>query len=120
MASKVDMELKKAFVELQGKQLETSQKIKLHDIQIESLKRNKQHATFTEREINTLEDGTKTYESVGRMFLLTPLPDVKEHLQIKQTAAEEKIKVLESNKTYLEGSLVEATNALRELVQQKR
>ncbi|XP_019866486.1 prefoldin subunit 1 [Aethina tumida] len=120
MATKVDMELKKAFTELQEKQIETSQKIKLHDLQIEGLKRNKKHASFTEREINALEEGTRTYEAVGRMFVLTPMADIKENLQKKQAAAEEKIKVLEGNKSYLENSLLEATNSLRELVQQKR
>lgn len=54
------------------------------------------------------------------MFVLTPMADIKENLQKKQAAAEEKIKVLEGNKSYLENSLLEATNSLRELVQQKR
>lgn len=72
------------------------------------------------REISSLEEGTKTYESVGRMFVLTPITQVKENLQKKQTQSEEKIKVLVNNKTYLENSLKDATNSLRELVQQKK
>lgn len=72
------------------------------------------------REINTLNQDTKTYESVGRMFLYTPVDKVKENLKIKQNGAEEKIKLLENNKTYLENSLKEATNSLRELVQAKK
>ncbi|XP_018572127.1 prefoldin subunit 1 [Anoplophora glabripennis] len=118
--SKVDMELKKAFTELQEKQLETTQKLRLADMQIENLKRSKQHATITEREINALDEGTKTYESVGRMFLLTPVENVKENLKAKQNTAEEKIKVLENSKTYLENSLKEAADSLRELVQTKK
>lgn len=54
------------------------------------------------------------------MFLLTPLNNVKENLQKKQNAAEEKIKVLEDKKTYLENNLREAADSLRELVQQKK
>ncbi|EFA01203.1 prefoldin subunit 1 [Tribolium castaneum] len=118
--SKVDMELKKAFAELQEKQIDTAQKLRIADLQIETLKRNKQHASFTEREISSLEEGTKTYESVGRMFVMTPMTQVKENLQKKQAQAEEKIKVLVNNKTYLENSLKDATNSLRELVQQKK
>lgn len=75
---------------------------------------------FCFREINTLDQNTKTYESVGRMFLFTPGNKVKENLKTKQTNAEEKIKVLENNKSYLENSLKEATNSLRELVQTKK
>ncbi|RZC34256.1 Prefoldin 2 domain containing protein [Asbolus verrucosus] len=118
--SKVDLELKKAFTELQEKQIDTAQKLRIADLQIETLKRNKQHASFTEREISSLEEGTKTYESVGRMFVLTPIEQVKEGLQQKQAMSEEKIKVLINNKTYLENSLKDATNSLRELVQQKK
>lgn len=72
------------------------------------------------REINILDQDTKTYESVGRMFLFTPVGKVKENLKAKQNNAEEKIKLLENNKTYLENSLKEATNSLRELVQAKK
>ncbi|CAH1119843.1 unnamed protein product [Phaedon cochleariae] len=118
--AKVDMELKKAFTELQEKQIETAQKLRIADMQIENLKRNKQHASITEREINALEEGTRTYESVGRMFYLTPVEKVKENLGNKQKTAEEKIKVLESSKSYLENSLQEATKNLRELVQTKK
>ncbi|XP_045464781.1 prefoldin subunit 1 [Harmonia axyridis] len=118
--SKVDLELKKAFTELQEKQIETSQKLRLADIQIENLKKNKQHALFTESQISSLDANTKTYESVGRMFVATPVETIKNNLQKKQSFAEEKIKILENNKVYLENSLKEATNSLRELVNQKK
>nr|CAH7721379.1 unnamed protein product [Callosobruchus chinensis] len=60
------------------------------------------------------------YESVGRMFILTPANKVKENLKTKQTTADDKIKVQENNKLYLETSLKEAANNLRELVQHKK
>lgn len=72
------------------------------------------------REISTLNSDTKTYESVGRMFLLTPVDKVKENLKSRKSNAEEKIEVLEKNKEYLENSLKEATNSLRELIQAKK
>lgn len=72
------------------------------------------------REITSLDEGTKTYESIGRMFVLTGIDEVKENLKKKQAASEEKIKVLENNKVYLENSMKEATNSLRELIQHKK
>ena len=39
-----DMELKKDFMELQSKMVDTKQKLKMADLQIESLKRNITHA----------------------------------------------------------------------------
>lgn len=67
-----------------------------------------------------LDTDTKTYESVGRMFLLTPMNQVKEDLKKRQAEADEKIKDLENNKTYLEKSLKDAENNLREMVQQRK
>lgn len=68
----------------------------------------------------SLDSNTKTYDSVGRMFLLTPLDEIKEMLRVKQAAADEKIKTLENNKKYLERSLKDAENNLREMVQQRK
>ncbi|XP_050818837.1 prefoldin subunit 1 isoform X1 [Gopherus flavomarginatus] len=67
MAAPVDLELKKAFTELQAKVIDTQQKVKLADIQIEQLNRTKKHAHLTDTEIMTLVDETRMYEGVGRM-----------------------------------------------------
>lgn len=72
------------------------------------------------REITSLDSKTKTYESVGRMFLLADMSEVKSNLKKRQQSADEKIKSLENNKNYLERSLKEAENNLREMVQQKK
>ena len=54
-----DMELKAAFAELQSKMIESKQKIKLHDLQIENLKRPSTHASLTDHEISLLPEQTK-------------------------------------------------------------
>lgn len=72
------------------------------------------------REISSLEPNTNTYESVGRMFVLTDIAEVKSNLKKRQNTADEKIKTLENNKNYLERSLKDAENNLREMVQQKK
>lgn len=75
---------------------------------------------YSFREISSLQSDTKTYESVGRMFILTPMDEVKENLKKRQNTADEKIKTLENSKSYLERSLKEAENNLREMVQQRK
>lgn len=72
------------------------------------------------REISTLDGNTRTYESVGRMFILTPMDEVKKNLKKRQETADEKIKALENNKSYLERSLKESENNIREMVQQRK
>ncbi|KAK5642041.1 hypothetical protein RI129_008208 [Pyrocoelia pectoralis] len=118
--AKVDLELKKAFTELQQKAIETAQQLKLADLQIENLKRNKQHAALTEREISDLDPTTNTYDSIGRMFMLAPLNEIKKNLKKKQETADEKINTLKNNKAYLERSLKDSENNLREMVQQRK
>lgn len=56
-----------AFTELQVKMIDTQQKVKLADLQIEQLTRVQKHAKLTHAEITTLPDNTRLYEGVGRM-----------------------------------------------------
>ncbi|GFG37615.1 hypothetical protein Cfor_12694 [Coptotermes formosanus] len=120
MAKTVDLELKKAFAELHQKLTDTTHKMKLADEEISCLKMSMHHARLTDSEITRLDPGTKVYESVGRMFLLTDIPNVRNSLQNKLQNCAEKIKVLENNKSYLERSQKDSENNIREMIQQRR
>ncbi|XP_024915838.1 prefoldin subunit 1 isoform X2 [Cynoglossus semilaevis] len=95
MAAPVDLELKKAFSELQVKMIDRQQKVKLSDLQIDQLNRVHKHAKLTHAEIATLPDNTRLYEGVGRMFILQPMEVINNQLMDKQKTADEKIKELE-------------------------
>ncbi|XP_073429814.1 prefoldin subunit 1 isoform X2 [Dendrobates tinctorius] len=95
MASAMDLELKKAFTELQAKVLDTQQKVKLADLQIEQLNRTKKHAHLTDTEIKNLPDETPMYEGVGRMFVLQPKEKISCQLLNKQKIADDKIAEIE-------------------------
>uniref|UniRef100_G1NZD7 Prefoldin subunit 1 n=1 Tax=Myotis lucifugus TaxID=59463 RepID=G1NZD7_MYOLU len=110
MAAPVDLELKKAFTELQAKVIDTQQKVKLADIQIEQLNRTKKHAHLTDTEIMTLVDETNMYEGVGRMFILQSKEVIHNQLLEKQKIAEEKIKELEFRKMYCENKTNKQAN----------
>ncbi len=75
--------------------VETSQKLKLADIQIDSLKRTITHAQLTDKEIGLLPAETRTYESLGRMFILRESTAVRENLNNKIKSCDDKIKTLE-------------------------
>ncbi|XP_043196003.1 prefoldin subunit 1-like isoform X3 [Amphibalanus amphitrite] len=119
-AKEPDMELKKAFLELQQKMQNTNQSIRLSDMQIATLKRQIDHATLTDREIQAMPDTTRVYDGVGRMFVLNNVPTVRKNLEKKQATNKEKIAKLEANKQYLEKSLKESENNLRELIKTKQ
>lgn len=75
--------------------VETSQKLKLADLQIETLKRSMTHAQLTDKEISQLPIDTRTYESVGRMFVLKDVTEARMNLGNKVKSCEEKVKTLE-------------------------
>lgn len=59
--------LLQAFSELQVKMIDTQQKVKLADLQIDQLTRVQKIAKLTHTEITMLPDNTRLYEGVGRM-----------------------------------------------------
>ncbi|XP_053989335.1 prefoldin subunit 1 [Hylaeus volcanicus] len=120
MAREPDEELRKAFSQLHEKMIDTTQKLKLADIQIEKLKRSKQRAELTVKEVSSYPVDTKTYEPVGRMFLLDDIDNIKTGLDKRMKAADEKVKTLENTKTYLQQNLKECENNIREMIQQRQ
>merc|ERR1712098_360225 len=109
-----------APVELEVKMIDTQQKVKLADLQIDQLTRVQKHAKLTLAEICTLPDNTPLYEGVGRMFILQSKEDINNLLTDKQKTVEEKIKELEQRKVYLERSVKEAEDNIREMLLSRR
>ncbi|NP_001013362.1 prefoldin subunit 1 [Danio rerio] len=120
MAAPVDLELKKAFAELQAKMVDTQQKVKLADLQIEQLSRVKKHANLTHGEITSLPESTRMFEGAGRMFILQSKGEISNQLLEKQKTADDKIKELEQKKTYLERSVKDAEDNIREMLMSRR
>lgn len=116
MATTFDQELRKAFQELQGKMIETTQRMKLAEGQIMQLRRNITHARLTDQELASLPPETRTYESVGRMFVLQPVSYIRKELEEKLQSNEEKIKNIEANKEYLQRSVKEQEDNIREML----
>lgn len=105
--------------------IDTQQKVKLADLQIEQLSRMKKHSNFTHVEITSLPNSTRMYEGAGRMyvhplyqlcvkyyvivpfvvgyynsflssrFILQSKDEISNQLLEKQKTADEKIKELE-------------------------
>ncbi|XP_041808079.1 prefoldin subunit 1 [Chelmon rostratus] len=120
MAAPIDLELKKAFSELQVKMIDTQQKVKLADLQIDQLTRVQKIAKLTHTEITMLPDNTRLYEGVGRMFILQSKEEINNQLTDRHKTADEKIKELEQKKLYLERSVKEAEDNIREMLLSRR
>lgn len=120
MSKTVDLELKKAFKELQQKMLETTQQLKVADARIDVLKQGMRHTQLTGKELSSMPPDTKMYQGVGRMFVLTDVNEIKTSLEKKHESYSLKIKQLENNKMYLERNLKDSENNLREMIQQRK
>ena len=116
----VDLELKKAFEEMQVKIVNTKNQMKMISTQSDGLKRQIQHSKLTEAEIKALSDSVRLYEGIGRMFCLSDKPSVLKSLEEKGKSCEQKIVGLDKSKEYLEKSQKESQDSLRELIAAKQ
>uniref|UniRef100_A0A1L8DTX2 Putative molecular chaperone prefoldin subunit 1 n=1 Tax=Nyssomyia neivai TaxID=330878 RepID=A0A1L8DTX2_9DIPT len=118
--SPADLELRKAFAEMQMNKIESTKKLRVLDMQIDSLKKSKQRLIITEHEVSNLPPETKVYASIGRMFALSSAQEMSDELKGKQTKVDTMISQCDTNKSYVVKSLKEQEENLRELVQQKK
>ena len=116
----VDLELKKAFEDLQVKMLTNRSQVKVISSQAEQLKRTIQHSKLTEAELEQLDAGVRMYEGIGRMFVLSDKKKILESLEEKSKQCDAKMKSLEKSKEYLDKSLKDSENSLRELITAKQ
>lgn len=73
-----------------------------------------------ERELSALPEDTRVYEAHGSFYLLEPLHRVRESLIAKAAEKDEKIKSLEAHKDYLNKSVKEDEDNLREMLMQRQ
>ncbi|KAL3825526.1 hypothetical protein ACJIZ3_021555 [Penstemon smallii] len=107
-----------AFFEIQGRMIETTEKLKQVQNQLRSKEGEKKMAYLTLEELKQLSDDTNTYKSIGRTFVLEPKSGLMEELEQKLKDVETAIASLQTSKEYLEKQMVEIENNLRELLQQ--
>ncbi|XP_023737108.1 prefoldin subunit 1 [Lactuca sativa] len=109
---------KTAFVEIQGRMIETTAKLKQVQNQMRNKESEKKRAYLTLEELQQLSDDTNTYKSIGRTFVLEPKPFLMDEQEKKLKDSETAIASLQISKEYLEKQLGEVETNLRELLQQ--
>ncbi|KAL3363492.1 hypothetical protein AABB24_012657 [Solanum stoloniferum] len=107
-----------AFIEIQGRMIETSGKLKQVQTQIRNKETEKKRAYLTLEELKQLSDDTNTYKAIGRTFVLEPKAVLMNEQEQKLKDGETAIASLQTSKEYLEKHMAEVENNLRELLQQ--
>ncbi|XVF40989.1 hypothetical protein PTKIN_Ptkin01aG0244500 [Pterospermum kingtungense] len=109
---------KTAFLEIQGRMIELTGKLKQVQNQMRNKEGEKKRAFLTLEELGQLSDDTNTYKSIGRTFVLEPKSVLMNEQELKLKDSESAIASLQSSKEYLEKQIVEVENNLKELLQQ--
>nr|XP_009623449.1 prefoldin subunit 1 isoform X2 [Nicotiana tomentosiformis] len=107
-----------AFIEIQGRMIETTGKLKQVQTQMRTKETEKKRAFLTLEELKQLSDDTNTYKAIGRTFILEPKTVLMDEQEQKLKNSETAIASLQTSKEYLEKHLAEVENNLRELLQQ--
>lgn len=100
--------------------LETTRQVKILEFRTDVVKQQKQKFLLTSKGISDLNDDARVYSSIGRMFALTTVPQVREDLEKSQEKCDATIKQWSEKKEYLMQNLKEQEDGLRELVKQKK
>eukprot|EP00047_Mylnosiga_fluctuans_P002899 m.226459 g.226459 ORF g.226459 m.226459 type:complete len:122 (+) comp11426_c0_seq1:32-397(+) len=114
-----DPEIARALMTLQQKMVETQTNMRLADLQINSKVTNVRKSQLTLNEISTLPADVRVYKSIGRMFLLQPHGEICGELSAKMKDDQAAIEKLKEKKTYLERSMKDSEQSVRELIRQK-
>ncbi|XP_028785795.1 prefoldin subunit 1 [Neltuma alba] len=106
-----------AFLEIQGRMIETTAKLKQVQNQMRNKEGEKKRAFLTLEELRQLPNDTNAYKSIGRMFVLETKATLMTEQENKIKDSEASITSLQSSKEYLEKQIAEVENNLRELLQ---
>ncbi|KAL4332583.1 hypothetical protein GQ457_07G019190 [Hibiscus cannabinus] len=109
---------KTAFIEIQGRIIELTGKLKQVQNQMRTKEGEKKRAFLTLEELSQVPDDTNTYKSIGRTFVLEPKAVLMNEQERKLKDSESAIGSLQTSKEYMEKQLAEVENNLRELLQQ--
>ncbi|KAI8342111.1 Prefoldin [Chlamydoabsidia padenii] len=116
MSGMNDEAIRNIFIELQAKYISSQQQVNTVKAQIQSKQRDRKMAELTRRELDTLEPNTKTYKPVGKMFIQSPLSDMKKQYTQGVEKADEQIQQLEKSQKYWERAAADAQGNLKDIL----
>ncbi|KAI9025142.1 Prefoldin [Phycomyces nitens] len=120
MSAVADDAIKKVFVELQAKYISSTQQVNQVKSQIQAKQRERKMAELTRRELDALDANTKTYKPVGKMFIQSPLSEMKTQYVKAVAGADEAIQQLEKSQKYWERAASDAQGNLKDILQGPR
>ncbi|KAI5788075.1 Prefoldin [Pyronema domesticum] len=103
-----DIESKAAFSQQQLQIVREQMALKAREIRVSQL---------TAQELTKVPEGTKTYESVGKMFVREDISDLQARLKKEEASLKDDIESLKKKQIYLETTFTNATSNLQAILQ---
>lgn len=116
----VDQELKKAFSDLQIQVVNTRDKIRQYQNEIDIMQRATSGMKITNNTLKTIGKEHRTFEAIGRTFVLRDRDFLVNKIGTLVEENEGKMKSLEKSQDYQKDKQQESENNLRELLNKKQ
>ncbi|KAJ3696493.1 hypothetical protein LUZ61_000198 [Rhynchospora tenuis] len=107
-----------AFVELQGRMIDTTAKLKQVVNQMRMKEGEKKRAYLTLEELKQVPEDANTYKTIGKLFVLEPKSVLVNEQEQKLRDSDNAISSLSTTKEILDKQLGEIEINIRELLQQ--
>eukprot|EP00793_Prasinoderma_coloniale_P004208 PRCOL_00006384-RA len=109
-------EKREQLMELQERMMELSTKQKQTVMQAQNKMKDKRQNVFVLSELNELPEETKTYQAVGKMFVLRDKTTVEDELIEANSKIDTDVAGLEKSKEYFDSKLDEVKSGLKDLI----
>lgn len=107
---------KNALDELKLQQMDLNRQIFQTQHKIENDKKLLKRSELTGNELADVPETCVTYKAVGRMFLMTSIPEVKQSIKDIIVKSDESIRTLNQKEEYLQRQLLDNKKALQEVI----
>lgn len=115
-----DLELKKAFADLQVKSLETRREMLIMDCRIISLEKVMDRINKTEKALSIFPENVTAYESIGRMFIKSDVNTVKDTMAERSRELCKRKEEWTEYRNELSAGLKESEENVREIVRESK
>eukprot|EP00029_Vermamoeba_vermiformis_P005584 TRINITY_DN1982_c0_g1_i1.p1 TRINITY_DN1982_c0_g1~~TRINITY_DN1982_c0_g1_i1.p1 ORF type:complete len:137 (-),score=32.82 TRINITY_DN1982_c0_g1_i1:69-437(-) len=107
---------KKGAIEIQNKFFDITRQLNSVKSTTNLNERERAKGLQTQKDLNEFPEDVKSYKPVGRMFLQTPLKDLKAELSGQISVCEAEIKKLQLREVQLNKNMKEAQDVIRQML----
>ncbi|EGG14949.1 prefoldin beta-like domain containing protein [Cavenderia fasciculata] len=108
-----------AFQEVREKLFTLNRTLNTIRQKIQITDKDRQRCAITLRELESIPESTKTYKSIGKMFLVSPMKPLKQELKKQMEKDEDDVKGLMNQGKFVDNQIADTEKALKELIIKK-